>query len=178
VIDSRSKGAKAELDVCRTFGDWWGQVEPGCIFVRSPGSGGWGNAKSRGEFEASGDIMTSAKHFPFCVEVKHREGWAESTFRSGRPSPVWGWWRQCQRAADEMGRVPMLWFRRNREAWRVMVPSDYAGGGFVTIGGGGLEPSRWNPRLLRRRGVDYGKRVPVWFGAIQLLTCPPARFAR
>ncbi len=101
---------------------WWAQVEPGAQFVRTPLSGGWGNPQLRGEFKASGDLMTKANRWPFCVEVKRREAWTWERLRAGKRSPVLKWWRQAVKQAEEMGAIPMLWFRRNREPWYVMIP--------------------------------------------------------
>lgn len=120
----RAKGVGGELEVAKLLERWWGQVEPGCRFVRVPMSGGWGTPTLRPDFKASGDIATNASRFPFTVEVKRREGWSWERLVACRPSPVWGWWRQAQAQAGECGLEPLLWFRRNRERARVMVRSE------------------------------------------------------
>lgn len=124
MTQGRPKGVKAEREVAALLQEWWRQLEPECLFVRTPASGGWSQPKVRAEFRTSGDVMTTAKCFPFSVEVKRREGWRWSTLRAGKPSPVWAWWRQAQAQAREMGSEPMLWLRHSREPWMVMIPRE------------------------------------------------------
>lgn len=113
-MGSRQKGNVAELEVAKLIEAWWQPASPGCKFVRTPLSGGWGGPQVRAGFKASGDLMTTAQNFPFVVEVKRREAWSWATFSKGQRSPVWGWWRQACEAAEEQGGMPMLWFRQNR----------------------------------------------------------------
>jgi len=124
MFGSRNKGSKAEREVASLLTSWWSAIEPDVKFVKTPLSGGWSNAKVRGDMRASGDIMTTSKTFPFAVEVKRREGFAWSTFLAGRASPVWGWWLQTLKAASEQKGVPMLWLRKNGEPWRIVLPWD------------------------------------------------------
>jgi hypothetical protein len=143
----RQKGAVAEREVAAILQEWWRKLEPGCRFVRTPSSGGWHGREGagvRGDFRASGDLMTTARRFPFTVEVKRREGWSDKGFLAGGRSPVWEWWTQAQAQADEHKSsimaaknegmlgvipdvvvVPMLVFRRSNEHWRVLVPEDW-----------------------------------------------------
>jgi len=118
---SRIKGATAELEVANLLQDWWRALEPGCAFKRTPGSGGWGNPEVRGEFKTSGDLVTTAKRFPFSIEVKRRENWALSTVIKGKPSPVWNWWEQAKIQGVEMHKEPMLLLRHSREKWRCLL---------------------------------------------------------
>jgi hypothetical protein len=122
--NGRAKGAKAELEVARLCVVWWDQVEPGCQFKRTPGSGGWATPEVRGEFKVAGDLTTTAKRWPFTVEVKRREGWVLANLYAAKPSPVWKWWRQACAAASEEGRTPILFLRKNARVpeWFVMVP--------------------------------------------------------
>jgi hypothetical protein len=112
------KGSSGELEVAKLLGPWWSQVEPGTIFTRSPGSGGW--AKRRvvpPGFKGHGDLLvdpTVTKLYPFSVEVKWRKTVKESSvirFCTGQDSPVWGFWEQCVRDAVLNDLAPMLWFR-------------------------------------------------------------------
>ena len=75
-----SKGKVAEREVARLLSEWWGQLEPGAQFVRTPCSGGWSSREVRTGFRASGDIMTTAVRFSFTVESKRREGWSPANF--------------------------------------------------------------------------------------------------
>jgi hypothetical protein len=119
---SRQKGARAERDVAGILEDWWRQIEPACIFKRTPGSGGWAaKGGARGEFGTAGDLVTTAKLFPWCVEVKSREAWVWRTLLAGKPSPVLKWWEQSCTAAAETPRMsPLLVFRHRREPWYVI----------------------------------------------------------
>lgn len=121
MTNGRQKGSVAERDVAARLQAWWESQEPGVRFIRTPLSGGWSSAQVRGEFRASGDLMTTSPNFPFVVEVKRREGFAWTNLLAGRKSPVWGWWAQARAAAKEQGGVPMLWLRRNGERWSVML---------------------------------------------------------
>jgi Holliday junction resolvase len=121
-LNSRSKGKTAEREVAKILEAWWGQVEPGCKFVPTPLSGGFSTPQIRGDFEMAGDLMTTAQTFPFTIEVKRREGWSEKNLTRGKKSPVWKWWTQTLKAAAEENKFPMLWFRKSREQWRIIVP--------------------------------------------------------
>ena len=122
---SKAKGAAAELEVRNLVQAWWRQLEPECVFARTPSSGGWSAPSMRGEFKVAGDLTTTAQHWPFTVEVKRREGWSDKALVEGYRSPVWDWWRQVITSAAEEGRTPMLWFRRSHIKWLVMLPQSY-----------------------------------------------------
>lgn len=120
---SRDKGNKGEREVAALVQAWWCVAEPEEKFIRTPLSGGWGGPTLRGVFQAAGDLMTTSKTFPLAIEVKRRERWDWERVLSNRPSPVWVWWGQAQEQALEMGKVPSLWIRKNREkTWHVMLP--------------------------------------------------------
>jgi hypothetical protein len=195
-VNSRQKGATAEREVAKLHAEWWGKFEPGCKFVKTPLSGGFSGPTVREAFEMSGDLMTTAKRFPFAVEVKRREGWCWRNVQRGMPSPVWGWWRQAIKAADEMHRRPALWFRKSREEWRVMVPQDmvllavpsFAGMPFrwsapdvvweglqVPVSSFADVEASWSPVDLLR--VDVGDQHPVVVLARDLLATDPALWA-
>ena len=120
-VQGRPKGSKAEIEIAKKLKAWWSPFEP-AEFVRTPLSGGWGGKDLRAGFRASGDVMTTAEKFPFTVEVKRREGWAWSTLLAGRASPIWGYWAQAVGQAKEQGGIPLMFFRKNREAWFLMLP--------------------------------------------------------
>lgn len=126
---AKGKGADGELQVIRLIQPWWRRLEPEALFVRTPGSGGWKYASS---FKARGDLQVNPATtllFPFSVEVKWRNGWSDEFLFGRRPgqehlgdaSPVWDWWYQCCDAAQDDGFQPMLWFRKDRAPWRVMI---------------------------------------------------------
>ena len=119
----RDKGNKAELEVARLLQDWWRQLEPNALFVRTPLSGGW--LAGRDHFQARGDLMTKeAPLFPWLVEVKRRERWTLQNFEQGKRTAVWDWWWHACEDAKNAGREPMLWFRKNGQRWIILVPEE------------------------------------------------------
>jgi hypothetical protein len=121
--NGKAKGARAELEVAKLIELWWAAFEPGVSFKRAPLSGGWAHGTSaQREFGTAGDIITKAKHFPWSIEVKRRENWSFDVFKAGKPSPVWGWWKQACQQGETTGKRPMLWFRQSRGEWWVLVP--------------------------------------------------------
>jgi len=167
----RNKGAQGELEAARIITEWWRQIEPGCAFKRTPSSGGWGDKKVRGDFKVAGDLCTRAKHWPFTVEVKRREGWSFGTLAKGKLSPVWEWWRQCIEAAAEEDGVPMLWVRKNRQPWLVMLPERLI---VPILTRHGLQPDVVFNRLSPQ--VDDGDIRPALVLASKLLELPPTVF--
>ena len=126
-INGRQKGSKAEREIAVLLAEWWSAVEPDAIWKRTPLSGGWADAGTRAGFNASGDLMTTAKHFPFCVEVKKREAWSVDAFmRSPKKSPVMAWWDQAIVQAAEMSKHPLLIFSKNRQPWRILLDAKAA----------------------------------------------------
>jgi hypothetical protein len=119
----RIKGNAAEREIARKLEDYWRPIEE-ARFVRTPLSGGWGGKDLRAEFKASGDLMTTAKRWPFVVEVKRRENWSWKPFLAGKKSPIWGWWLQACAAADELAGAPLLIFRKSREPWSIVLPHE------------------------------------------------------
>jgi hypothetical protein len=126
--NSRVKGSRAELDVAEAFSRWCGEV-----VRRTPGSGGWSNAK----FGVTADLVCPNKAFPYHVEVKHREGWTLDDLVTGvrkeHDKSIVQWWKQCVESCPksrqagpviELDKEPLLVFRRNRQPWLVMMRWD------------------------------------------------------
>lgn len=176
---SRQKGNAAEREVAKLIQPWWQKVEPEAEFVRTPLSGGWGGPSIRAGFGAAGDLMTTAKRFPFTIEVKRREGWTWVELLAGHKSPVWKWWHQSQEQADEMHKVPMLWLRQNREkspghsGWRIMMPRDY--GRLIGIESHLGLGHRWASETWL--GINHGTFEPTLYVADHLLSVDPFVFA-
>lgn len=80
----------------------------------------------RGNYRVAGDISSTSTSWPFTVEVKRREAWSMTNLVAGRPSPVWEWWEQTVKAAREEDGIPMLWLRRSKMPWMVLLPEDIA----------------------------------------------------
>lgn len=131
--NSRTKGNRAELDVAEMFARWCGEV-----VRRTPGSGGWSNAK----FGVTGDLVCDKKEFPYHVEIKHREGFVLDDLVTGvrkdHNKSIVQWWKQCVESCprvyvkrrsvgislqndEELEKEPLLVFRRNRQPWLVMM---------------------------------------------------------
>src|SRR5574338_250219 len=119
---SSDLGANGEREVARLFETWWSSLEPDAKFKKTPASGGWSSPDVRGAFDVAGDLVTTAKQFPYCVEVKRRERWSLANFLRGGKSPVWGWWAQAKRQALEVNKIPLLVFRQNHDEWRFLMP--------------------------------------------------------
>jgi hypothetical protein len=165
VTNGRAKGSVAEREVAALIQEWWRRLEPDAVFVRTPLSGGWGGPTVRKEFQAAGDLMSTSREFPFAVEVKRREGWKLDRVIAGKKSPVWGWWRQCQKAAVEMGKIPQMWMRQNRGLWLVMMPEPTAEW---------MKPVfRWDRTYPFFPGVDIGAIKPALWNAKVLLSSEP-----
>lgn len=167
------KGSRGELEVAKLLAGWWCPFEPvvedkDVQFVRTPGSGGWLHADG---FNACGDIMTNSKRFPFSVEVKREQAWSMQWMLDGKASPVWAWWRQCQRDAERASREPMLWFRQNKRPWLVFLSKRHA----TSVRGLGSPDAAWPDRLLYQ--VDCVV-VPVLYLGARILAYPPEIFAR
>lgn len=116
---SRRKGARNERDVAKILSIWWG-----CIFRRTPLSGGWAKSKEiRQEFSASGDLLCPDTTFPFLCEVKSQEGWSFDCLWDINPKhPLSKWWIQTVRETPP-GKHPMLLFTRKLKSWYVMFKS-------------------------------------------------------
>lgn len=170
---SRVKGSSAELEVAKLLAAWWQRLEPDCTFCRTPSSGGWGRPEHRAAYRACGDLTTDAKRFAFACEVKRREGWDWVRFKAGRASPVWSWWRQAQAQAEDAGLAPMLWFRKSRQPWRVLVPGDMRVLVEVVWPAGAV--TSWDDRALL--GLGVGLR-PACVDAAALLGHDPLAYAR
>jgi hypothetical protein len=168
MVQGHRKGPLGENEVVHLLSDWWGQVEPGCQFKRTPKSGGWGNADVRGDFKVAGDICTTSQLWPFTIEVKRRESWSFGSFAEGRLSPVWKWWRQCIDAAAEEDRIPLLWARKNRRPWIVLLPERLL---IPLLVARDIEPDITFARLSAR--VDDGDIRPACILGDKFLQLPP-----
>lgn len=91
---SRTKGASNERALAKQFKEWWGEGE----WARTPSSGGWATPQHREGFRAVGDIMTTDRSFPFCIEAKKQEKWHLEQLLTNDKCIIWEWWQQ---AVDE-----------------------------------------------------------------------------
>jgi len=179
MTNGRQKGSRGERDVAHIIKEWWRKHEGACEFIRTPLSGGWAHdSKAAAHFKASGDLMTTAKDFPFCVEVKWREGWSVSYLLDGKATPAWEWWRQAIAAAKRQDDIPMMWLRKNRIhgrrepfPWLVWIPEELADRCVLD-----RPDIRWDVRTLKLNSVDYGGILPVAYDFQRFTVMDPVRF--
>lgn len=112
---SRDKGNNYELHICRRMSEWWfgksfDKVKGGELpFRRTPLSGGWDKREG-----SDVNLMQEGEEFPFSIECKNQEKWSwDSLFKGGEKNPIWGYWEQCEKAAKEKNKVPLLIFSKN-----------------------------------------------------------------
>lgn len=149
-LNGRAKGSKAELQVAKLLKDFWDPLEV-AEWKRVPLSGGWGgSSEARLGFKTAGDITTTAKRWPFSVEVKHRQNWNMENVLAGKKSPVWGWWEQARTQGAESDMKPLLFFRKNNQDWSLMFSASEK-----------IFPFSW---LIPERGVLI---APWWLWAEQ-----------
>lgn len=107
---AKRKGNNNERDLSKKLQEWWGHG----VFVRTPSSGGWATADTRGSFRACGDIMTTATDWPFICEAKKDESWDLDKLLHNDKCVVYSWLEQANREAKEANAVPLLILARNR----------------------------------------------------------------
>ncbi len=99
---SRTKGAAAEREVVQLFRDYLGiKLQRN---LQQSINGGF-------DIQAGGNPLTSS----LAIEVKHH--------KTATQAQVSGWWKQaCDQAG---GGIPVLFFRADRQAWRVMIGAEW-----------------------------------------------------
>ena len=107
---SRDKGTRAEYQVRDRL-----REVSGLKWERVPGSGGF-NA-SHG---LKGDLYVPGKDYKYCVEVKHyKDDVINSNVLNSTVSQLEKFWQQTVREAGEIGKVPLLVFKKDRGKWIV-----------------------------------------------------------
>jgi len=94
----KEKGAKFEREVAKMFRKY-----SGLELYRTPLSGGWGKAKTKGDLVAGEGV-----DFPYFVECKKQEGWDLWNCLFEGKGPVQEWWAKAQQQAAEEGKIPLL----------------------------------------------------------------------
>lgn len=95
-INVRTKGHGGEREVCRAIADALGvKMERNVDQVRDGGA----------------DIISLK---PFAIEVKRQQQLS-----------IKRWLAQAQKQTTRENPIPVLWFRQDRQKWRVMVPVDW-----------------------------------------------------
>lgn len=100
---ARRKGAGGEREVAKILSD-----HLGLKLVRNA------QQTARGGRDLCEDIDQKQSVIPFAIEVKRQE----------RPN-LGSWWQQTLQQAQEVQRIPVLWFRSNRQPWRVATDPHY-----------------------------------------------------
>jgi len=113
MVDSRDKGQRAEYQVRDLLRKATGQN-----WERVPGSGGFG-----AQHQLKGDIYLPDKYnggnkATYCIEVKH---YADDVVNSNllRPAKqqLQKFWEQTLREAEELNKIPLLVFKKDRGKW-------------------------------------------------------------
>lgn len=137
-VNGKAKGARAELELCKRFSDWWGVPD---AFGKTPGSGSFATrrkklGKDEAEFEAD---LFGPKECSLAIESKKREQWnpAHLHLPLDNKKPVAQWWQQTVSQASG-DKVPLLVFGKNRlfgngaSPWLVMLPAEKVLSQFAT----------------------------------------------
>ena len=120
MTDSREKGKRAEYGVRDLLRKYTGKQ-----WERVPGSGAFGE-----EHSLKGDVylpskVTKQDMSRFCIEVKH---YAQDSVNSNLVRPakqtLEKFWEQTLREAEQLSKVPMLVFKKDRGKWLVALDSE------------------------------------------------------
>lgn len=96
-------GSDYERKIAEKLSAWWG-----CVFRRTPNSGGWDKVARDGQVLTSGDLYAPPEaNFPFSVECKKRR--VDINMYNPR-SELFDWWAQCVRDAESVKKIPFLIF--------------------------------------------------------------------
>lgn len=169
MTDSRNKGARYMVDVCRLLSHWiCGTPEDAnadalAFRPRStalmPIDGHWSN---KGDLVSRPDLR-----FPLCVECKKQESGDLDGLFDAPKWCVWDWWEQAKGQALAIHLTPALIFCRNRRQNRVVLPRDTARClDLKPLHGPLLDVTRPNGEVLTVCLLD------------DLLAVPPSRLAR
>lgn len=111
MVDSRAKGQRAEYAVRDIL-----RKHTGLGWERVPGSGGFGV-----QHGLKGDIYIPETDIVHCIEVKHyKTDVINSNLFSDTESQLEKFWSQTVREAEQLGREPLLVFKKDRGKWIVV----------------------------------------------------------
>ena len=118
MVDSRQKGARAELDLAKKL-----SRDTHYTWKRVPASGAL--HQSHG---LKGDIYIPQHVNTYSVEVKHYKDQQFTTKILTDKNPIFmEWWEQASRQADQTGKLPLLFFKHDRSKWFVCGEVDTMG---------------------------------------------------
>lgn len=173
MVQSSAKGRRGEREVASLCEKWWRKVDKNCEFKRTPLSGGWATQTIRSHYRACGDLMTTSNKWPFTVEVKFREDWSLDNLFNGKRTNVWNWWIQATSQANDEKSIPMLWIRKRRVPWLVMLPVT-----FIDEVGLKAPDVFWSRVKLIENGVLHGKLLPAVYISDRILKINPRKISR
>lgn len=115
MVDSRAKGQRAEYKVRDMF-----REVTGLEWERVPGSGGFGK-----QHLLKGDIYIPNKDTIHCIEIKsYSDDVINSNLLNPSISQLEKFWAQTEREAKEVGKEPILIFKKDRGKW-LLATKDY-----------------------------------------------------
>ena len=110
MVDSRQKGARAELAAKKILKDY-----TGLNWQRVPSSGALG-----AEHGLKGDLYIAKSSNKYCVEVKHyKDDQLTSKVLTSAKPILFDWWAQTLRQAKQTGYKPLLIFKFDRSKFFV-----------------------------------------------------------
>lgn len=164
---SRRKGAGFELKIAKEFEAWWGKGH----FRRCPSSGGWSTPAARDGFNTNGDIITTNRDFPWCIENKNCEGWTLDQLLLNDGCIIHTWWEQTvDETPDDL--KPMLIFKKNHQKPMVMVFAD------VQESFGAMLVDKLPQGFRKFFTLDRNKRAVVIFALEDLFKIRPEMVGR
>lgn len=116
--NGRTKGNSFERLVAKLLSNWWDEE-----FHRTPSSGGlhW-----KRDNRVTGDVVTPENsNFPFSIECKKVEGWNFEQLLKDT-GEIKSWWCQCFKDSEEVGKIPLLIFSKNRSPIYYMTTKEVA----------------------------------------------------
>lgn len=110
MVDSRQKGARAETNAKDILVKYTGHN-----WKRVPGSGALS-----ADHMLKGDLYIPEVKNKYCVEVKHYKDdqFTTKIFTSKEPA-LFGWWKQANRQATQVKKIPLLIFKHDRSKFFV-----------------------------------------------------------
>ena len=105
MVDSREKGARAELKIRNEL-----RTLTGLKFERVPGSGALAASH-----HLKGDLYIPNEHNLFCIEVKHyKDTVLNTTILTGKTPTLLEFWSQAVRQGKQVEKQPLLIFKFDR----------------------------------------------------------------
>lgn len=128
MIDSRAKGARAELNVRDVLKSY-----TGITFERTPSSGALDS-----RYGMKGDIFIPRERNKYTIEVKHYEDdHINSKMLTDKSPQLIKFWEQAVREANQNSNIPLLIFKFNRSklfvAFCDSIPTDECDHLFVSV---------------------------------------------